>query len=412
MIISIFQVRGGNMIIPDTVKFLRGYLTIRVEGLNIEKFLNISVSRSISFWNVKRVSMTEIELKINIKGYRSLKKILKRTGCQISIIDKRGLPFFVSKVNNRKMLGIGFIIFIFLILVLSSFIWSIRITGTNITSTKEIERNLAELGVRPGALKLDLSVSEIENNMLIRMETLSWIKVRFIGTRAEVEVKERVSPPKIIPENTPCDVVAKRDGVILKIVSSMGDASVKQGTPVRKGDVLITGTLNRESSGIRYVHAAGEVIARTWYECSFSVPLQKTEKVRTGKKITNVYLITGSKKIQIKNSTIPYKSYDKIEKSAKIIDTDIFQLPIEIVLEEYYETQGKLITLTADEAVSEAADSVEKAIIGSLPPGSKILNRKIETDIKDNAAIANATIETIEDIGVQEEISEDKILLP
>lgn len=399
------------MIIPDTVKFLRGYVTISVEGLNIEKFLNISVNRGISFWDAKRVSMTEIELKTNIRGYRSLKKILNKTGSHISIIDKRGLPFFVSRVGSRKMLGIGFIIFIFMIIVLSSFIWSVRITGTNMTSTVEIEKNLAELGVKPGTLKLDLSVSEIENNMLIRMGSLSWIKVRFVGTRAEVEVKERVIPPQIVPKDKPCDVVAKRDGVILKIVSAMGDVSVKQGTPVRKGDVLITGILNRESSGIRYVHAEGEVLARTWYECSFSVPLQKTVDVRTGKKITNVYLIAGSKKIVIKNSTILYKSYDKIEKSTKIIDTDIFQLPFELVLEEYYETQGKPVTLTVDEACAEASDSVEKAIIDNMPSDSKILNRKIETEVNGNVVTANAVIETMEDIGAQEEISENKILL-
>lgn len=393
------------MIIPKAAKYIRGYLTIRVKGLNLEKFLNASISHGVNFWDVKKVSMTEIQLKTSIKGYRLLKRTLKSTGCQLSIIDKNGFPFFMSKIKKRKMLGIGFIVFLFMIIILSSFIWSVRITGVKTINTKEIEQNLAELGVKPGALKIDLAVADIENNMLIKMGRLSWIKVRFVGTRAEVEIKERVAPPEMVADDKPCNIVAKRDGIITKIVSSSGDVVVSQGDPVKKGDILVTGIIERENMEKRYVHSSAEVIARTWYKNSVTVPLQQAKKFRTGNKIANISLLIGSKKIQIKNNTIPYKSYDKIEKSTKIIDTDFFQLPFEIVIDEYYETTGKYVKLTDEEAKALAAESAEKAIIDSILPDARVINKVVKTEIKDGLVTADVLIETIEDIGMSEELT-------
>lgn len=392
------------MIVPDLLKYLSGYLTIKVEGLNLEKFLNMSVAHGVNFWDINRLSITEIELKISIKGYRLLKKILKKTGCQITITSKDGLPFFVSKLKKRKMMALGFIVSILLVFVLSSFIWSIKVIGAKSISTKVLEENLSELGVKPGALKLDLSVSEIENNMLIKMKNLSWIKVKLIGTRAEIEIKERVDTPKIIPDNKPCNIVAKRDGIIEKIVSTKGDVLAAKGGLVSKGDILVTGIIDRTNIEKRYVHAAAEVKARTWYEGSAAVPFEKIQKVRTGNKVVNISLIIGSKILEIKKTSIPYKSYDKIEKSTKLIDTDLFQLPVDIKLEEYYETLNKVISLTPEEAKAEAVDTVEKAIVNNLPYDTKIINKNISVSIKENVVLVNARFETVEDIGVQEEI--------
>jgi similar to stage IV sporulation protein len=392
------------MVIPDILRYFRGSLKVRVQGLKIESFFNMSVAYGISFWNVERISMTEAQFNISIKGYKLLKKVLRKTGCQVSIIDKYGFPFFMLKLKRRKMLGIGFAIFLTIVIGMSSFVWSVKIIGARGISIKEIEKNLSELGVKPGAFKLSLPVADIENNMLIRMEGLSWIKVKLVGTRAEVEVKERVVMPEIVPDDKPCDVIAKRDGIIIKIVSSKGDPVVKQGDTVRKGQVLVTGTIKRPDLEDRYVHAAAESLARTWYEQSCAIPFQSVEKIRTGRKLSKIYIKIGSKKIQIKNCNISYKSYDKIEKSTKLIDTASFQLPLDIIIEEYHETANKIRTITAEEAKIEASNKVEKSIMENIPSDAKIINKKVNVSIKENAAYAVGLIETIEDIGIQQEI--------
>jgi len=393
--------------IPEIIKNARGYLTVRIEGLNLEKFLNIAVAHSISFWDVKRLNMTILELKVSIRGYRSLKKVIKRTGSKLTITNKDGLPFFLLKLKRRKALGLGFVVFILLVFMLSSFIWSVNITGARTVSTEDIKKSLAELGVKPGALKLGIAVSEIENDMLIKMGSISWIKVKLKGTRAEIEVKERIVPPRLVPEDKPCSIVAKRDGVITKIASQKGDTLVIQGEPVKKGQMLVTGVIERLNVEPRYVHSTADIKARTWYEGKAAVPLESTSKVRNGNKLIKIYIAIGSKIIHVKNTSIPYKSYDKIVKSTKLIETDRFELPIEIAIEDYFETTSKTITMTAEEAKLIAEETVEKAIIDSIPPDAKIINRKINLSVKDGVVVANALIETIEDIGVQEEIKTD-----
>lgn len=385
-------------------KFIRGYLTVRIEGLYLERFLNMAVTRGINFWDIRRLNLTSIELKISTGDYKRLKKVIRKTGSKVTILGKDGLPFFFLQLKRRKMLGIGFAVFIMLTLVLSSFIWSVEIIGTQTVNTEEVKHNLQELGVKPGAFKLGLAVSDIENDMLIRMSSLSWIKVKLNGTRADVEIKERTNPPPVVPKDKPCNIVARRDGIITKIVAGRGDVTVAHGDPVKKGQVLVTGVIERQNSETRYVHSKADIKARTWYEGKVAVPLESIEKIRNGRKIINISMILGSKILKLKNTSIPYKSYDKIIKSTKLIDTDKFQLPLEIVLEECFETINKTVTITVEEAKSEAADRVEKLIIDSLPSDAKILNKKINISVKDNVVIANALIETIEDIGVQEEI--------
>lgn len=392
------------MSLTRIVRYTKGFLTIRVEGFNLEKFLNMSIAHGITFWDVKKLGMTVLEFKTSISGYRSLKKVIKKTGCKATIIDKDGLPFIFLKIKRRKMLGIGFGISILLLFMLSSFIWSVKITGINTISTEEVKNNLSELGVKPGAFKLDLSVSDIENNMLIRMGKISWIKVKLKGTRAEIEIKERTVPPKIVPETKPCSIVAKRDGIITKIVSAKGDVTVNQGDPVRKGQILVTGIIERPNIATRYVHSSAKVEARTWYEGKVVVPLEIIRKVRNGNKMIKINLAIGSKVFNIKNPSIYYKSYDKIEKSAKLIDTEKFQLPLEIIIEEYFETADRTVALTPEQAKMDAYDTVEKNVINSIPSDAKIINKKINVEVKDNLVIGTALFETIEDIGMQEEI--------
>jgi len=393
------------MSISEILKYTKGYLTVKVTGLNPEKFLNMCVAREIYLWDIHRISLTEIKLNISIRGYRAIKKFIRKTGCTISIVDKCGLPFFMFKIKKRKMLAVGFVVFILLTLAMSSFIWSVEVIGAETISSEEIKKNLAELGVKPGAFKLDIAVSEIENQMLINMDKLSWIKVKLHGTRAEVEVKERTSPVAEVPKNKPCDIVASRDGVIVSIVSEQGDVVVSEGEPVRKGQVLVKGTIERENIETRYVHSSATIQAKTWYEGEVAVPLESFKMVRSGRKVLKIYLIIGSRAFNIKNSNISYKNYDKIEKSIKFIETDRFELPLELVIEEYHETVSKPVTKTVEEAKTEAAAKVEKQIIDNIGQDAKIIDKKIKLSYKDNIVIASALIETLEDIGQKKEIN-------
>ena len=69
--------------------------------------------------------------------------------------------------------------------------------------------------------------------------------------------------PDIIKEEEYCNIVATKDAMIVKINAQNGTAVVKEGDIVTKGTVLIQGWLEGQFTGIRYVHANGEVQAKS-----------------------------------------------------------------------------------------------------------------------------------------------------
>ena len=82
--------------------FLKGYVVIRVDGLSLEKFINITVSRGIYLWGIKRQSYTSLTAKISISGFRQLRGISRKVRCRVRIVDKRGLPLLCIDTGNVK----------------------------------------------------------------------------------------------------------------------------------------------------------------------------------------------------------------------------------------------------------------------------------------------------------------------
>lgn len=56
--------------------FLVGYVIIRVEGLSLEKFINLTVSRGIYLWGIKRQNYTTLTARISIRGFNSFEAFL------------------------------------------------------------------------------------------------------------------------------------------------------------------------------------------------------------------------------------------------------------------------------------------------------------------------------------------------
>ena len=79
-----------------------GYVTVRVEGYFIEKFINKCIAQNIVVWNIKREKSTIIYANIGIKNFKQIRKIAKDTKCKIKILDKKGIPFFLNKYRKRK----------------------------------------------------------------------------------------------------------------------------------------------------------------------------------------------------------------------------------------------------------------------------------------------------------------------
>src|SRR5690554_6774332 len=139
-----------------------------------------------------RESYTSLKACISIKGFKKLRKIVRKLHCQIKIVEKRGLPFKTYKYKHRKMLIAGMLVFLVIIYDLSAFIWTVDLEGTEDVKPDLILSKLYESGVKPGAFKGKINTEQIENQLLITTPELSWASLEIRGSRAILRVKEAV----------------------------------------------------------------------------------------------------------------------------------------------------------------------------------------------------------------------------
>ena len=194
-----------------------GYMTIEIEGYFIERFVNICNSKNIFLWNMKKINSTIIRVNIGIHDFKKLKPITKKTKCRVKIKSKRGMPFILHKYKKRKIFFLLFIIIVITTIILSNFIWNIEITGNENISLEEISKVLQENNFKVGTSKIGLNTKNIIEQIRLDREDVAWVGIEIKGTNAIVKIVEADLKPEIIPEDEYCNLIATKDGMIVKI---------------------------------------------------------------------------------------------------------------------------------------------------------------------------------------------------
>lgn len=388
----------------DFRDFLNGFIVVRVEGLNPEKFINICSRNGINLWDINKKSYTVIEFKMKHREYKYLKDIVKKTSSRTKIIKKKGFNFLYGKVRRRKFFILGIAAFLAIILYLSNLVWIIDITGYKKISRELIYDTLKASGLNAGRLKSKINLREVENNVLKQMNGISIINIKFIGTRARVEIVERTMPPDILPLDKPTNIVASKDGIITKVLSYKGQPLVQVDDYVKRGQILISGVITDNTNvPSKIVHAMGIVSAKTWYEAKKEVDLDYKFEIPTGRLKKKVYYNIMGRKICVKNDKIDFKYYDKTEEK-NFLEIVNYETPIEVITEYYYEKESKTTKLSGEEAIQIAISEAEKELEGKLPDNPQILEKNIEKNIEGNTAVVRVLCIVNENIGVLEEI--------
>lgn len=312
----------------------------------------------------------------------------------------------LNRYRRRKTFLLGAAVFIVLFYIMTSFVWSIEVIGNEKIETDIILKSLTQQGVKPGVFKYKINPEEIANTIILDIDGLSYVNVLLKGTKIKVEVAEGVKRPPIIPLNEPCDIVAKKDGVIKSIVVKAGQAQVKEGETVRKGQLLVSGSIPIKGAedSPRKVHAMGEVLARTWYEGEHPVELKVVEKVRTGRKKDNLTLVLFSKEIELFHKEASFSDFEKVEIKKSLSIGEELVLPFGLTIERYYENDSVEADVSFEDAKENAANIAYKKAARNIPEGAEVVNRRIEFIENENGEfVADVIIECLEDIGVAKE---------
>ncbi|KMT21652.1 sporulation protein YqfD [Clostridium cylindrosporum] len=384
--------------------FIRGEIKVKVESLEIERFINMATKGKIRMWNVCREDFTTISFTMFQDQYKLLKRIVRKTGSRTKVTKKNGMNFILNKINRRKFFIIGVNLFLILIFVFSSMILRIEIQGNKKVDNKVIIESLEKHGINYGKLKFGIKLRDIEAKVLKDLKEVSVVTIKFIGTKAIVNVVERTMPPEMDLIETPRDIISTKEGVISKITALKGQSVVTIGDYVKKGDTLISGIV-RDAEGvpIRVAESTGEVIAKTWYEIEENVDLNHKEEKFTGRETKRTYFNLFNKTLAFKYKN-KYPQYNKIQ-DTKNYEIMGYRLPIEKVSEIYKE---KIITerkISEDEAIKILIEKIDSKAKKVIPKEGLIVDKQESKEISENGIKLKIIFIVEEKIGEGKDIS-------
>lgn len=398
------------MLIIKIWHYISGYVIIKIVGEYAERLLNQAALQKLYLWDIKRENSNELIAKVRVKDFFKLAPLSRKTRCKVRIIERVGLFFVISKLKKRKSFLVGALLFVAVVYLMSSFIWSIEVKCLDEELRLSVIEDLHQWGIREGVFKYDIDKEYYIDKLMTEYKDIAWAEIEIRGSRFIVELVKKQLPPEL-EENTPCDIIASKDGIIEEIIALRGEALVEPGQTVSKGDLLITGrvTLSEDMSNMEeegntlLVHAEGIVKARVWYQKAVKVPLVEIKKIPTGNSKKSVVFQLQNHILNFHLGNIPYTLYDK--KILKEIDILPILGRLKLSIVEYVEMESTKEFLGVEEA-SRKAEIQLLSQLEEIADQDNITQRKMEfmLDSDEQAVIGSMIIEVVEDIGQKVEI--------
>lgn len=395
--------------------YFYGYLFIKISGFGLEKFINLSIRKEILLWDMKYQGDC-MYAKIRIADFRRLRPLVRKTHCKVSLLQRHGFPFLAHRVRHRKMLIAGGVLFCMCLYLLSSFVWFVEVVGLVSLPAEVVLHAARQGGLKPGIMKKNLDLKAVEHALLVDIPEIAWAGITVRGTRAVIDVAEKTVVR--VEDKTPAHIISTKDGLMEEVIALVGEAAVRRGETVRRGQVIISGAITpkvKDATGslapvpgapVQLVRAQGIAKARVWYQTYGEAGLQKEVARRTGRSVTHAVLKVGQSEKIIKLGSIPYACYEVEETSKSLTNWRNKNFTVESKIVTYYEVEKSEVPLTPEEAREEAKQIALTALQDKIPDGVQILNRSIEVlkTAETNLVRVKVVVETLEDIGTSQHI--------
>ena len=284
-----------------------------VTGEETLRFVNLCRNNGIELRHLVRRE-NAIQMEIDAENFKKLRPLVRKTHVKIHILNRHGPAFFFYRHKRRWWFLLGMTVFAGMIYILSLFVWQIDIDGNRKYTDALILQALAQMDVKTGCRKSEIDLPEIEEELRIMYNEITWVSASIAGTKLQIELRERDSKisgssgggqtgnvkrvenrennPKTqngeSETDLPANLVSDEDAIITNLVVRRGTVAVRYGDEVKKGDVLIEGKVyiyNEDETlkKVDYLTAEGDVFGK--YQELYEKHYQRKHEVRsyTGK---------------------------------------------------------------------------------------------------------------------------------
>ncbi|MBR4619130.1 MAG: sporulation protein YqfD [Bacilli bacterium] len=365
---------------------------LSIKGKNPNSFLKMLVMKKVKLFNIVE-SEDEVKITVLEEDYRKI--IEMKTSYRISIINHYGFLKLKHLIKKYKFILIFLLFTLFIIIFLSQLIFSIEVVHQKEEIRQLVLQDLKEFGLEKYKFRVSYEKKEEIRNKILEKEKdkLEWLEIDNIGTKYIVNVEERLTNQKN-EDNYFRNIVAKKDSMIVKIEASAGEIIRKKYDYVKKGDVLISGTIMNRDREVAKVKADGKVLGEVWYKVGVSLPKRYHEEIRTGNTFKALTIRISNKRISlpIKDKNKSYETFDRVLLKSNF-------LPFKLVVEENYELKIIDKKFTTSNAEKEALKLAIKSLKTKLKDEDVILNKKVlKKTINNSTIIVDVFFKVQEDI--------------
>ena len=392
----------------ELLKYIRGYLRIRVSGFSPERFMNLCSNKGILLWNIVREGDVYY-MNVNLKGFWSLKPIVKKSGTRVAVLERYGLPFFIPKLFKRKMFLGGLMIAVAFWIWSSFYIWDIELEGNYQITGDVFQSFLEDNQVKVGMRRDALDIKELEKEIRREFTQVTWASVKLSGTRLHIDIKENDAPITVETKNNSggTDLVSEYGGTVVSIIVRSGVPKVAIGDTVEEGSVLVEGKvpIYNDDSTLReyfYVDADADIVLEHTRSFSESLSFNYIKKEYTGRNKTDYYLRVGGSEWSIADKR-PYLVYDSVIKESRPLVLEKLSIPVYFGSYTHREYQNVEHEYTLKEAETLLKQKLITFLTSLEEKGVQIIEKDVKIDTDSSSWIIQGEFLVQEPVGVSQE---------
>ena len=381
------------------IRWLKGTVTFIITGAFPERFISACRRNGIKLWNIKR-QKENMYADAFASDYKRIRHIAKNNAVKIRLKNKRGAFLQSKKYRSRIGIPIGIFAALLLIALFSARIWKIEINGCNNELSDQLKEILIEHGVKVGCAKKNINVKELQSKIMLEDDRISWIAINIVGGTAYIEVSERRQPPeKLYDDSKVSNIVAVCDGQIKYIEIYSGQAMVKAGETVRKGEILVSGIMEDQYGKKQLKYARAKIIARTEQQEKVEIPLKQFVWRKSGQEKVRWFIKIAGNPIAVFGFPVKTATYSVTEKNENILGA-------RLIKRVYTPQQQVEITLTEKQAKEKAMDILDS--YSERITDEKIISRTRKAELLNGVLTVTENKIVEKDIAITSEIEWDK----
>lgn len=177
-----------------------GFVDVEIQGLNLEKFLNLLIKNNIEVCCVRRKEFNKFCVKVPYSNYKKFLEVSNKLCYNIIVNKYTGLIKILKFFKERLALVLSLVCATVLIFISNMFVFQFEINGNSNVTTEQICEVLSNNNVSFGTLKSNIGLKEIQNLLLENFEEMSLVSCTIVGNTLFINIKESILVDKVVEE--------------------------------------------------------------------------------------------------------------------------------------------------------------------------------------------------------------------